>query len=1298
MSDNLLLSVRCAGLSIVNLGTKGSSFFSRVYQVATSSFEKSAADTRWITISQSKPFPLNGRAPDLLYETIYTSETFSDLGPNDGIYPSLLANVKCPAAMNCNIRLNVYVESVNLNSGKALVLCGCTFSRKDLMGFDEMSGATYSQDMVSEFCVGSKAFVDIITPMHTPALTNSIGPFAKLRVNALQGKESSLAFLANEDSVNQTNELNESTNTSDMGSSSLIGKKDLTNDVSKLTTTVLPNPLATQYVFFGSGEVVVEGKPHMPVVQIDEMIFEPKRVTQIPVLFFENFAESLKHSLEAWRTRRELEMKRQGFFTNSAEAHSNGWHEISVSVIEARLDCLPNTQRAAQISRPFSMFEPVREDQGLPAIQGKVRRHVPNARRSISSLGLSTAIDHSEVINTRERKKSSILSWGGVKERGDVTRPSTYVSISVHDESQLYEFDLGRTNTEYYQFNPVFGSNAQAHCVKSPNQDAFAANDGATAIEKVDAIYEFRKYEVKDNGTGETMEVSEERTLRHPEIKLINGHDVLFKRFVPSCDNSYLMLDLCIESVKGSSTSTDYRAASPVVGTARIPLTAGMQQDMWVPVKIHAADAQTGYPFLSDAWIHVEVSVKSPAHVAVGNGNSNGNSISADADQRVKHDLQASENAPASMPSTYVYSRSFDSTIQPCKHEDSDIKSKRCADSSSITHCEKLESVLANSYEWLWFCGYSGNDPLAILNDESQEKEGLTLICPRIDVLYPVKWIDEHIEALEDFMMEVLEVLQNLREMHNNARENCFRASVLKKDWQVQTLPINLHIQMVSLRRLKQKELSNKSTGLITGVNPLATALSNGGNDANQLSNIRPDRLIDSLTCGCFTAHAMGHKQGGLETHQRNMLAMRKRLDRLMIEYIDAIQKHKLSAKKQQNTDQLSPHARGLSTVGKEAGMLSALRNEVLVYESSMCSIAKRRLIVMSQVLTVGMNALLLKLALLEEGYVNADVAEQWWRHGFLIVFESLLSVSGNERSMLEDTMVAVETLARYRFRIRKASAECAIADQNVKPHLRIRSVDPSTASVDLRGRELVLTLPSAAIEAMPESMRAALEVDNLIITPIPVLFTQGLDIQQTYENVMGSSSRTESSAGAELLASLELEHYVNAKALETLNTYCNTVKPHSDLDEGAHHKEKAGKRTQKNIHPWLSRLAEHVKFTGKAEKDVVMLMEVQRACHAMCGCKVTFCKSGKDRTGMVITLEQSRILGERYGCGNFAERIIKDSDLMRTYGPRLQICLKNIGKPVYSINKLQAPFLPILLRPPRSTQENVNLFKKDNS
>lgn len=119
--------------------------------------------------------------------------------------------------------------------------------------------------------------------------------------------------------------------------------------------------------------------------------------------------------------------------------------------------------------------------------------------------------------------------------------------------------------------------------------------------------------------------------------------------------------------------------------------------------------------------------------------------------------------------------------------------------------------------------------------------------------------------------------------------------------------------------------------------------------------------------------------------------------------------------------------------------------------------------------------------------------------------------------------------------------------------------------------------------------------------------------------------------------------------------------------------------------------------------------MEAAIASYSINACKVTFCKSGKDRTGMAITLEQSRILGDRFGCGTSQERVLADANNMRVYGTRIMIAEKNIGRRVYSstltffiynflvhvlnahlVNKLQVQFMPLLYRPPYQVCEDM--------
>jgi hypothetical protein len=161
----------------------------------------------------------------------------------------------------------------------------------------------------------------------------------------------------------------------------------------------------------------------------------------------------------------------------------------------------------------------------------------------------------------------------------------------------------------------------------------------------------------------------------------------------------------------------------------------------------------------------------------------------------------------------------------------------------------------------------------------------------------------------------------------------------------------------------------------------------------------------------------------------------------------------------------------------------------------------------------------------------------------------------------------------------------------------------------------------------------------------------------------------------------------------------CVLVEPETKPDAAHASPARAG-NVNTQVHPLVLHLEQVIRYTDKTAKNINLLMEVERVCHVVTGSRVTFCKSGKDRTGMVITLEQSRIFGERFDCGDDQDRMVHDAHTMRLHGPRLDICRKNIGKPVYSINKLQAQFLPSVLRPPPTAMEKmIKGFKgSDNS
>ena len=105
-----------------------------------------------------------------------------------------------------------------------------------------------------------------------------------------------------------------------------------------------------------------------------------------------------------------------------------------------------------------------------------------------------------------------------------------------------------------------------------------------------------------------------------------------------------------------------------------------------------------------------------------------------------------------------------------------------------------------------------------------------------------------------------------------------------------------------------------------------------------------------------------------------------------------------------------------------------------------------------------------------------------------------------------------------------------------------------------------------------------------------------------------------------------------------------------------------------------------------------------------MNGLRVTNCKSGKDRTGVGVTLEQCMILARNHDLPREMNQYVLD-DLRRFVsaqsnlkladltlinfkkksrnGVRIDIVWKNVGKRKYAFNKIRYFLLPQLYRPP---------------
>jgi hypothetical protein len=143
--------------------------------------------------------------------------------------------------------------------------------------------------------------------------------------------------------------------------------------------------------------------------------------------------------------------------------------------------------------------------------------------------------------------------------------------------------------------------------------------------------------------------------------------------------------------------------------------------------------------------------------------------------------------------------------------------------------------------------------------------------------------------------------------------------------------------------------------------------------------------------------------------------------------------------------------------------------------------------------------------------------------------------------------------------------------------------------------------------------------------------------------------------------SNLHLQHDVNLKGLRDINSYClrshpvstetfrarppstpspnghsaGSVPPGSSeappaeaTDISAARKAQVSARLM--THPMVKPLQDTILSSSLTLKNVDLLIEVERLALMLGGCRVTFCKSGKDRTGMACTLEQSHPKGRQ--------------------------------------------------------------------
>jgi len=277
---------------------------------------------------------------------------------------------------------------------------------------------------------------------------------------------------------------------------------------------------------------------------------------------------------------------------------------------------------------------------------------------------------------------------------------------------------------------------------------------------------------------------------------------------------------------------------------------------------------------------------------------------------------------------------------------------------------------------------------------------------------------------------------------------------------------------------------------------------------------------------------------------------------------------------------------------------------------------------------------------------------EQLESCGMLLQVSSLLSTQGKETGMLEDFIYTLHVLGKCQIGFLPSTTS------GVAPPRDTRDVASSMLWFD--PRSVVLRLPS-------EETWAARLLQSFPpgkwMRVVPVLFSLGVNEMQTVANTFGSTS---------------VEKEINLHGVQRLQRYCRGLsQPLAEAQA-----EDLGQ-------------LEHLVAKGGGTKDIDILTLPAKIAHALNGAHWISCKSAKDRTSMLCTLEASQTLLPAWQLG-WNSPLIEDThmdcanELRSQNGVRLNNCASNTGKRAYAFNKLQWQALPKQLRPPLNSSHCV--------
>jgi len=363
--------------------------------------------------------------------------------------------------------------------------------------------------------------------------------------------------------------------------------------------------------------------------------------------------------------------------------------------------------------------------------------------------------------------------------------------------------------------------------------------------------------------------------------------------------------------------------------------------------------------------------------------------------------------------------------------------------------------------------------------------------------------------------------------------------------------------------------------------------------------------------------------------------------------------------------DESLKHAqRDLADCVAELG--STLRAQMELYVSELeLEYMKRYDLCMSQVLGIASTMVVRRITEAIRGKTELDRMhlKQYLSIGMLIHFANLLSTIGKEHGMIEDMVHVTWRLARVQFEFVGKSMK---PNEGEKVHGVKHEGENLVVSVALGAEdhgtlaEVFQSMPTKAAQLTigrdPTQLRIKVHL-------WPTMFSQGVDIMQTIAVSTGGSSKLQ----------VLINHEGFSKLQDYRKHYQNFHKRNKSLDE-----EKI-----QNIDAILKELAQDL--AEPREKNVDILTKTGICARMLGGAQAINCKSGKDRTSMLVTLKAANNLQKRFNLTQQQKQEIMNKMRLHT-GVRLRNCELNMGQQRYAFNMFANTFLPPELVPPAGT------------